>query len=196
MAESMRRLIQLLKQLPGIGEKTATRLALAILSSPAQYGPALAAALIEMVERVRPCGNCGNLAEADRCPICVDSRRDQGLICVVERVPDLLAIEASGEFRGLFHVLGGVLNPLDGAGPEQLRVAGLLGRLPGEVREVILATSSSVEGEATALYLARRIEPTGVKVTRIASGIPVGGELEYVDRSTIGLALRGRREMG
>ena len=196
MADAMHRLIQLLKQLPGIGEKTATRLVHAILAGTPEYGRALGAAVTEVVEKIDPCRVCGNLTELDACSICADSRRDQSLMCVVEKVPDLMAIEASGEFRGLFHVLGGVLNPLDGAGPDQLRVDGLIARLPGEVREVILATSSSVEGEATALYLKRRLEALGLTVSRIAAGIPVGGELEYVDRSTIGLALRGRREMG
>jgi len=196
MADSMHRLIQLLKQLPGIGEKTATRLVHAILAGTPEYGRALGAAVTEVVEKIHPCQVCGNLTDLDACAICADSRRDQSLMCVVEKVPDLMAIESSGEFRGLFHVLGGVLNPLDGAGPDQLRVDGLMARLPGEVREVILATSSSVEGEATALYLKRRLEALGLTVSRIAAGIPVGGELEYVDRSTIGLALRGRREMG
>ena len=195
MADAMHRLIQLLKQLPGIGEKTATRLVHAVLAAQPEYGRALGNAVIEVVEKVHPCRVCGNLTDLDTCAICTDPRRDGSLICVVEKVPDLAAIVSSGEFRGLFHVLGGVLNPLDGAGPEQLRVEGLMARLPGEVREVILATSSSVEGEATALYLKKRIEAKGLTVSRIAAGIPVGGELEYVDRSTIGLALRGRREM-
>ncbi len=199
MADAMRRLIALMRQLPGIGEKTATRLVFAILSSPAEYGRALSDAIADVVERVLPCEVCGNLTdltESRTCSICADPRRDTALICVVEKVPDLMAINSSDEYRGLFHVLGGVLDPLGGTGPEQIRVAGLMERLPGQVREVILATSSSVEGEATALYLKRLIEKKGIKVTRIASGIPVGGELEYVDRSTIGLALRGRREMG
>jgi len=195
MADAMHRLIQLLKQLPGIGNKTATRLVHAILAAQPEYGRALGAAVIEVIERIHPCRVCGNLTDSDPCSICADPRRDASLICVVEKVPDLAAIEASGEFRGLFHVLGGVLNPLAGAGPDQLRVEGLMARLPGEVREVILATSSSVEGEATALYLKKRLEALGLMVSRIAAGIPVGGELEYVDRSTIGLALRGRREM-
>jgi recombination protein RecR len=196
VADSMRRLIQLMCQLPGIGDKTATRLVLAILSGPPEYGRALAGAVAEVVERIHPCSTCGNLTEASPCGICEDPKRDHSLICVVERVPDLMAIDASGEFQGLFHVLGGVLNPLDGAGPEQIRVAGLLGRLDESTREVILATSSSVEGEATALYLKKHLVSRGITVTRIAAGIPVGGELEYVDRSTIGLALRGRRDFG
>lgn len=195
MADAMRRLSQLLRQLPGIGEKTAARLVLAILDAPAEYGQALGQTIAEVVERVRPCRVCGNLCEQETCGICRDPRRDDSLICVVERVPDLLAIDASGEYRGRFHVLGGVLDPLGGAGPEQLRIEALLERLGGTVREVILAMSSSVEGEATALYLNKRLAATGVAVSRIAAGIPVGGELEYVDRSTIGHALRGRRGM-
>jgi recombination protein RecR len=138
---------------------------------------------------------CGNLAEQASCPICSDPRRDGSLLCVVEKVPDLIAIENSHEYRGRYHVLHGVLSPLDGTGPEQIRIEELLKRLPGDVTEVILATSSSVEGEATAIYLKKLIEQLGVKVSRIASGIPVGGELEYVDRGTIGRALAGRREM-
>ncbi len=195
MSESMKRLVGLLRQLPGVGEKTAQRLVMALLNAGPDFGPALADAVREVAERVRPCGVCGNLTEESPCELCADPRRERGLLCVVERVPDLLAIEASHEYRGLYHVLGGSLSPLDGVGPDELRVEGLLARLPGEVREVILATSASVEGEATALYLKRRLSALGLKVTRIASGIPVGGELEYVDRGTLGRALAGRREL-
>lgn len=195
MADAMRRLINLLRQLPGVGEKTASRLVFYILSAAPDFGQALARAIKDVVERVHPCKVCGNLAEVSPCQICSDSRRDRSVICVVEKVPDLLAIENTHEYRGLYHVLQGVLSPLDGAGPEQIRVEELLERLKDEVREVILATSPSVEGEATALYLKKRITTSGVKVSRIASGIPVGGELEYVDRGTIGRALAGRREM-
>jgi recombination protein RecR len=195
VSESLKRLLGLLRQLPGVGEKTAQRLVLAILGAAPDYGRALGDAIRDVVERVRPCGLCGNLTEDSPCAVCADPRRDRSLLCVVERVPDLLAIEASHEFRGLYHVLGGSLSPLEGVGPEELRVEALLQRLPGEVREVILATSASVEGEATALYLKRRLAALGLKLTRIASGIPVGGELEYVDRGTLGRALAGRREM-
>ncbi len=195
MSETMKRLVGLLRQLPGVGEKTAQRLVLAILDAGPDFGRALGDAVREVVERVRPCAQCGNLTEASPCALCVDPRRDRSLLCVVERVPDLLAIEGSHEYRGLYHVLGGSLSPLDGVGPDELRVEALLERLPGEVREVILATSGSVEGEATALYLKRRLAALGLKVTRIASGIPVGGELEYVDRGTLGRALAGRREL-
>lgn len=196
MSDALKRLSGLLRQLPGVGEKTAQRLMLAVLGAPREYGLALGAALVEVVERVHACAPCGNLTEESPCALCRDPRRDRGLLCVVERVPDLMAIEASHEYRGLYHVLGGALSPLDGVGPEGLRLEDLMARLPGEFREVILATSASVEGEATALYLKRKLEPLGLRLTRIASGIPVGGELEYVDRGTLGRALSGRREMG
>ncbi|MBN2496562.1 MAG: recombination protein RecR [Deltaproteobacteria bacterium] len=191
----MERLSRLLQQLPGVGPKTASRLMLAILSAPAEYGRALSKTVADLVDKVHPCEICGMLSERKRCTICTDPRRDSSLICVVERVPDLLAIEASHEYRGLYHVLHGVLNPLEGAGPEQLRIDTLVERLGAGVREVILATSSSVEGEATALYLKKRIAPLGITVSRLAAGIPVGGELEYTDSSTIGRALAGRKEI-
>jgi len=195
MADALQRLVSLLQQLPSIGEKTATRLVFHVLASPPEYGLALSAAVKDVIERVRPCEICGNLSEPSPCSICSDQRRDESVLCVVEKVQDLLAIEKSHEYHGLYHVLRGVLNPLDGAGPDQIRVEDLLKRLPGQVKEVIVATSSSVEGEATALYLKKRIEPMDIRVSRIASGIPVGGELEYVDRGTLGRALSGRREM-
>lgn len=195
METSMQKLHRLLKQLPAVGEKTATRLVYHILTCPPDYGRALAAAIVEVLERIRPCPECGNLSENLPCDICRDPRRERSLLCVVEKVPDLNAIESSGAYRGLYHVLGGVLSPLDGRGPAQLNTESLLRRLPGEFREVILATGAGVEGEATALYLKEKIEPLGLKVSRIASGIPVGGELEYVDRSTLGLALAGRRQI-
>ena len=195
MADAMRRLIDLLRQLPGVGEKTATRFVFHILSAAPDYGQALSGAVRDVVERVSPCTLCGNLSETSPCGICSDPRRDGSVICVVEKVQDLVAIENSQEYRGLYHVLHGVLSPLDGKGPEHIRAEQLMQRLPGEVREVILATSASVEGEATAIYLKKRLEERGIQVTRIASGIPVGGELEYIDRGTIGRALAGRREM-
>ncbi len=195
MVATMRRLIDLLRQLPGVGEKTATRLVLHILALPSDYGLALSEAVKELTERVKPCAVCGNLSEESPCAICRDPRRDGTVICVVERIPDLLAIENTHEYRGLYHVLHGALNPLEGTGPEQLRIDDLLKRLPGTVREIILATSSSVEGEATALYLKKRLAPFGLRVSRIASGIPVGGELEYVDQGTLGRALAGRRDI-
>jgi recombination protein RecR len=196
MADAMRRLINLLRQLPGVGEKTASRLVFYILSAPPDFGQALSGAIRDVVEQVGPCELCGNLSEQSPCTICSDPRRDGSVICVVEKVPDLLAIENTHEFRGLYHVLQGLLSPLDGTGPDQIRAEELISRIQeGDVREVILAVSPNVEGEATALYLKKRMESMGVKVSRIASGIPVGGELEYVDKGTIGRALSGRREM-
>jgi len=195
MADAMGRLISLLKQLPGVGEKTATRLVFHILSSSRDYGRALSRAVTDVVERVRPCGQCGNLSEISPCQICTDPKRDPSVICVVEKVQDLLAIESTHEYRGLYHVLHGTLSPLDGKGPEQIRIAELLDRVEKGVKEIIVATSSSVEGEATALYIKKRVDSLGIRVSRIASGIPVGGELEYTDRGTIGRALSGRREM-
>lgn len=195
MADAMRRLITLLKQLPGVGEKTATRLVFHILSSSKDYGRALSQTVTDVVERVRPCELCGNLAETSPCGICGDPKRETSVVCVVEKVQDLLAIENTHEYRGLYHVLHGTLNPLEGKGPEQIRIDELVDRIEKGVKEVIVATSSSVEGEATALYIKKRVDPLGVKVSRIASGIPVGGELEYSDRGTIGRALSGRREM-
>jgi recombination protein RecR len=193
--DAMGRLISLLKQLPGVGEKTATRLVFHILSSSSDYGRALSRAVTDVVERVRPCGQCGNLSETSPCRICADPKRDPTVLCVVEKVQDLLAIESTHEYRGLYHVLHGNLNPLEGKGPEQIRIGELIDRLQKGVKEVIVATGSSVEGEATALYIKKRVDPMGIRVSRIASGIPVGGELEYTDRGTIGRALSGRRDM-
>jgi recombination protein RecR len=195
MADAMGRLISLLKQLPGVGEKTATRLVFHILSSSRDYGRALARAGTDVVERVKPCEQCGNLSELSPCQICTDPKRDPSVICVVEKVQDLLAIENTHEYRGLYHVLHGTLSPLDGKGPEQIRIGELMDRLEKGVKEIIVATASSVEGEATALYIKKRVDSMGIRVSRIASGIPVGGELEYTDRGTIGRALTGRREM-
>ena len=195
MADAMGRLIALLKQLPGVGEKTATRLVFHILSSSRDYGRALARVVTDVVERVQPCEQCGNLAEISPCKICTDPKRDPSVICVVEKVQDLLAIENTHEYRGLYHVLHGTLSPLDGKGPEQIRIGELLDRVEKGVKEIIVATASSVEGEATALYIKKRVDSLGIRVSRIASGIPVGGELESSDRGTIGRALSGRREM-
>ncbi len=195
MADSLRRLVALLRQLPGVGEKTASRWIFHLLAGSPEYGRALSQAILDVVENIHPCSICGKLTEIDPCALCTDGRRDKSILCVVEKEADLLAIENTHEFKGLYHVLQGVLDPLSGIGPDQVRIDSLKKRLPGEVREVIVATSASVEGEATALYLKKQIESLGIKVSRIASGIPVGGELEYTDRSTIGRALSGRREM-
>ncbi|RME20248.1 MAG: recombination protein RecR [Deltaproteobacteria bacterium] len=195
MSAAMERAIALLRRLPSVGEKTAQRMLHHILSSPPEYGRALGQALLDVVEKVHPCPVCGNLSENAPCEICSDPHRDQTLLCIVEKVSDLLAIEAAGGYRGLYHVLGGTLSPLEGRGPEQLRIQSLLERLPGKIREVIIATSAGVEGEATAMYLKNRLEPLGLKVSRIAAGVPVGGDLEYIDRSTLELAIKARRPM-
>jgi recombination protein RecR len=193
---SMIRLIQQLMRLPGIGERTAGRLAFHVLRADRQYAEALAEALLAVKDETRLCSICFALTEADPCPICTDSTRASDAICVVEEPADLLAVERAREFRGRYHVLHGALAPLDGMGPDELKIQPLLVRLrDGTVREVILATNPTAEGEATALYLARLIKPLGLKVTRIAHGIPMGGDLEYVDVITVGRALEGRREM-
>jgi recombination protein RecR len=193
---SMTRLIQALTRLPGIGEKTAARLAFHVLRADRAYAETLAEALLAVKNETRLCSVCFALTEADPCPICTDPARAQDAICVVEEPADLLAVERAREFRGRYHVLHGTLAPLDGVGPDELKIQPLLLRLrDGAVREVILATNPTAEGEATALYLARLIKPLGLRVTRIAHGIPVGGDLEYVDVMTVGRALEGRREM-
>ena len=185
-----------LARLPGIGKKTALRLTYHLLRQPSTQGRRLAETLIALGERVRPCGSCFNLTEEELCVICRDPRRDAGVICVVEESSDISAIERAGEFRGLYHVLGGRLSPLDGVQPDDLTVEPLVERARGGgVREVILATNPSLEGEATALYVQRRLSGTPVSVTRIARGIPVGGDLEYADGVTIAQALTARRAM-
>jgi recombination protein RecR len=191
------RLIRELAKLPGIGEKTASRLAFHVLRAPGEYARDLANALIEVKEKIRLCSVCMNLTELDPCALCSDARRDETLVAVVATPPDLYAIERTGGYRGRYHVLHGVLSPLEGVGPDDLRIKELLARLSGSgIREIILATSPNVEGEATALYLAKVLRPLGVKTTRIASGLAVGGELEYADGVTITRALEARREIG
>jgi recombination protein RecR len=183
-------------RLPGIGRKTALRLTYHLLKATPEDATRLAEAIVGVAEGVHACPVCGNYTERERCDICSSQRRDPLVVCVVEEPSDIGAIERTGEFRGLYHVLGGRLSPLDGIGPAELNVAGLLERLaPGEVTEVILATNPSVEGEATALYLHRLIAPLGARVTRLARGLPVGGDLEYADGVTIAEALHGRREL-
>ena len=192
----MSRLIEQLTRLPGIGEKTAGRLAFHILRCDRNYAEALAAAVLAVKDETRLCSICFALTEPDPCPLCTDPTRSSDAICVVEEPSDLLAVERAREFRGRYHVLHGALAPLDGVGPDELKIQPLLVRLrDGAVREVILATNPTAEGEATALYLARLIKPLGLRVTRIAHGIPVGGDLEYVDVMTVGRALEGRRDM-
>lgn len=190
------RLIRLLAKLPGVGEKTATRHAFHVLRAPESFARELAAALVEVKDKIRLCSTCMNLTENDPCALCADVRRDARLVCVVATPTDLYAIERAGGFRGRYHVLHGVLSPLEGIGPDDLRLRELLARLAGSaVEEVIVATSPNVEGEATALYLAKVCKPLGVRVTRIASGLAVGGELEYADGVTITRALDNRRDM-
>ncbi len=186
-----------LAKLPGIGRKTATRLTFHLLKQPRDTVESLARAIQTMVERIAPCSTCGNYSETDPCSICEDSRRDSAILCVVEEASDVEAIERSGEFRGLYHVLGGHLSPLDGVGPDDLRIDDLYRRVENGsgVREVIVATNPSMEGEVTATYIRGVLQPVGVQVTRIALGLPVGGDLEYADRSTIAQALAARREM-
>jgi len=185
-----------LARLPGIGRKTALRLTSHLLRQPAAQSRRLAEALVALTERVRQCERCHNLTEAPLCALCADPRRESTLLCVVEEASDIASIERAGEFRGRYHVLGGRLSPLDGVGPDDLTIGSLLARIePEAVREVILATNPSLEGEATALYVQRQLAGSPVKVTRIARGLPVGGDLEYADGVTIAQALAARREM-
>ncbi|HET6921849.1 MAG TPA: recombination mediator RecR [Anaeromyxobacteraceae bacterium] len=196
VAEPIARLVKELAKLPGIGEKTAQRLAFHVLEAGPAYAEALASAISRVVRDVRTCSSCQTLTDQDPCAICRDGRRDGRLICVVEGVPDLVAIERTHEFRGRYHVLHGALSPLDGVGPGELTVRELLLRLEREpAEEVIVATNPDVEGEATALYLVKLLKPLGVKVSRIAQGVPMGGDLEYADQVTLARALAGRREL-
>jgi recombination protein RecR len=195
--EPVARLIDALQRLPGIGPKTAQRLTFYLLKRPRDEVRELSEALLAVKERIVYCRTCFNVTDQDPCRICADSSRDARLICIVEEPNDLLAMERTGEYRGLYHVLLGALSPLDGIGPEDLKIRELLARLDaGGVTEVILATNPNVEGEATALYLAKLLRPLGVRVTRIARGLPVGGDLEYADQVTLSKALEGRREIG
>ncbi len=185
-----------LSKLPGIGRKTALRLTYHLLRQPADQSKRLADALATLTEKVRPCSECFNLTEEEKCGICRDVRRDPALICAVEESADIGAIERAGEYRGVYHVLGGRLSPLDGVGPDDLTIPQLESRVSGgRVREVIIATNPSIEGEATALYVQRKLLPYQLTVTRIARGLPVGGDLEYADGVTIAQALTARRAM-
>jgi recombination protein RecR len=195
LSPSVDNLVAQLTRLPGIGSRTAQRLAFHLLSAPKEEALALAQAIGEVKERVRFCAECGNLTEAERCEICLDARRDRTVVCVVEQPVDVISLERTHEYRGLYHVLGGSLSPLDGVEPEHLRIEELLQRVAGgEIREVVLATNPNMTGEATAAYLASRLRDR-VTVTRLASGLPVGGDLEYADEVTLGRALAGRREI-
>lgn len=195
-APSIDRLLEELERLPGIGPKSAQRIAYHVLRSDAESAQRLADALVEVKRTIHFCPRCFNFAEGELCGVCADPERDASIICVVEEPRDVAAIERTGEFHGLYHVLHGAISPIDGIGPEQLRVRELIDRLgEGGVVEVLLATNPNVEGETTALYLARLVKPLDIRVTRIASGLPVGGDLEYADEVTLGRALQARREL-
>lgn len=194
-APPIARLIRELQRLPGVGEKTAVRYALHVLKAPTAEADALADALTEVKRTIRACSQCFQLTEADPCDLCRSPRRDHRVVCVVEDQASLLAVEKARTYFGLYHVLGGHLSPMDGVAPGDLRIRELLERVTSQgVEEVILATNPNVEGEATALYLKRALEPLGLRVTRIARGVPVGGDLEYADALTLGRALEGRRD--
>lgn len=200
-ASPIQQLIDELARLPGIGPKSAQRVAFYLLKISTDEAKSLAAAIVEAKDKVRFCRICANVSDQDLCEFCRDTRRETSLVCVVQEAPDIVAIERTREFRGLYHVLQGAISPIEGIGPDDLRIADLLERLqaPPEghdrIEEIILATNPNVEGDATAMYLARLLGPLGVKVTRLASGMPVGGDLEYADEVTLGRALEGRRPM-
>jgi recombination protein RecR len=195
-APPIARLLEELERLPGVGPKSAQRIAYWLLTADSADAERLASAITEVKRTIHFCPICFNFAEGDVCTVCADPERDSSKICVVEEPRDLIAVDRTGEFRGTYHVLQGAISPIDGIGPERLRVHELITRLgDSEVTEVVIATNPNVEGETTALYLARLIKPLGIKVTRIASGLPVGGDLEYADEVTLGRALEARREM-
>lgn len=194
LPEALQQLIGEFSKLPGIGRKSATRLAFFVLNSPQQEGEALARAILRVKKDIRQCSRCFNFTTADPCPICSDPGRHRKTICVVEDAQTLLMLEKTNEYRGLYHVLGGIISPLDGVGPENLRIRELLQRLEG-VEEIILALTPSTEGEATSIYLCKLLKPYDIKITRLARGIPLGSTLEYVDELTLGRALQSRSEM-
>jgi recombination protein RecR len=194
--EPVTKLIEAFSQLPGIGPKTASRLTFYLLRRPVEQTQILADALRDLKQKIVFCRSCFNITEENPCAVCRDEARDRALICVVEEPLDVLAIERTGEYRGLYHVLHGAISPVEGVGPDELRIAELLSRLREQpVREVLLATNPNLEGEATAMYLARILQPLGVRVTRLARGLPVGGDLEYADTVTLSRALEGRQDM-
>jgi recombination protein RecR len=195
LPDPLLRLIEELQRLPGIGPKGAQRLAFHVLKTPREQTDRLVTALRDVKEQVTYCSVCNNITDIDPCAFCSNSARDPHLICVVEEPQNVAAIEKTREFKGLYHVLMGALSPLQGVGPDDLKIKGLLSRISGGVNEVILATNPNVEGEATAIYLARLLKPLGVKVTRIAMGVPVGSDLEYADEVTMHKAMEGRREV-
>ena len=194
--EAVTRLVDELSRLPGIGPKTASRLAYYLLRAPVAQVDALGEAISTLRARITFCSQCFNITEADPCPVCTDERRERNAVCVVEEPLDVLAIERTGEYRGLYHVLHGAISPVEGIGPDDLRIAELVGRARvAGVTEVILATNTSLEGEATAMYIQRQLLPLELRVTRLARGLPVGGDLEYADAITLARALEGRQEM-
>ena len=191
--DAVEEVIDALGRLPGIGPKSAQRITFHLMRLPVEDIERLTSAISLMKEKIRFCDSCFNISENELCPICSDSQRDNGMMCVVEEPKDIVALEKTAEFKGRYHVLGGAISPIDGIGPEQLKVAELLRRIePEKIEEVIIAMNPNIEGEATAIYIARLLEPLGVKVTKIASGLPVGGDLEYADELTLGRALLGR----
>ena len=192
--EPLAKLVNAFSKLPGIGGKTALRLAYHAIKAPEADINELVEALTQIRQKIKYCSRCGNFCEGETCEICADSRRDKELICVVKDPRDVIAMEKTGSFRGVYHVLHGTISPMDGIGPDDIRIKELLMRLD-EAREVILATNPDVEGDATAVYIARLLKPMGIKTTRIAHGIPIGGDLEYIDEVTLAKALDGRREM-
>jgi recombination protein RecR len=195
-AAPLERLIERLRKLPGVGQKSAQRLAFHLMRGDEAEARALAEAILEVKEKIRLCSVCFNITDTDPCLVCTDAGRDRTALCVIEEPNNLATIEKTGQFHGLYHILHGALSPLKGIGPDDLKIPSLLERLrDGTVKEVILATNPNVEGEATATYLSRLLKPIGVKVTRIALGLPVGSELEYADEVTVGKALEGRREL-
>jgi len=195
-SKAMARLVEAFNKLPGIGPKTAQRLAYFILKLPREEVEAISQALIEARDKITLCSRCGNFTEEQPCHVCRDNKRDPGVICVVQEPRDLLAMEKTGEYQGNYHVLQGAISPIDGVGPDNIRIKELLERVQqGNVKEIILATNPNVEGEATAMYISRLMKPLGVRITRIAHGLPVGGDLEYADEVTLTRALEGRREI-
>jgi recombination protein RecR len=194
--EPVTRLVEAFAQLPGIGPKTASRLTFYLLRRPAEQAEGLASALRDLKQKIVFCSTCFNITEENPCTICQDEGRDRSILCVVEEPLDVLAIDRTGEYRGLYHVLHGAISPVEGIGPDELRINELVARLRAKpVQEVLLATNPNLEGEATAMYLARILQPLGVRITRLARGLPVGGDLEYADAVTLSRALEGRREM-
>ena len=194
-SDNISRLVENLSVLPGIGAKTAQRLAFHILGMPQEQVEKMAAAIVDAKRGIHFCKECQTLTDTELCPICANKERDHSTIMVVEDTRDLAAYEKTGEYKGVYHVLHGTISPMLGRGPEDIRLKELIKRLEGDVKELIIATNSSVEGEATAMYISKLVKPTGVKVTRIASGVPVGGDLEYIDEVTLAYALKGRIEL-